>query len=590
MENFFIYLIKSAGLIVLFWLCFRLFLKRETFFEQHRIFLISGILISILLPLWTLKKIIFVESQPYQVSNIQFPITSEIIEINPISWAKILLIIYVIGVIALTLRFIIQLLSLNGQLKKCTIKKDGNYKIAITNASISPFSFFNTIVYNPTMYNENAIKAIIIHEKIHSDQKHSIDMLIAHLLTIFQWFNPIVWWYKKEIGQNLEYIADKNSTEILEDKKAYQYLLLHQSGQLVPKTTIINPFFNSLIKKRIVMLNQQKSKKINLVKFSLILPLLVVFIFLFNIKTIAQVKETTTQKSQWSVGYGVATNATEIVIDKKTTDEELDKKSVNLKEDHNVDLKFSKIKRNKKGEITALKSTYKTNDGKSGNYVISKDEAIDPILFSIAKNEEGDITSIGYGQPSIANYIIPSTSINTQYNSTNKISSTEVKKIKFKKSESEENDIDEIEIIIAPENDSIMVDEIEIPNQTIQIRGVGASQNMAPLYVVNGIVQEKEFNQNSIDTKNISAINVIRSEDATKKYGEKAAYGVIEITGENMKSTTAPLYIVNGKVKNTISNIDNDKIISTNVLTGKNAIEKYGEKGKNGVIEITKQE
>ena len=612
MENFYIYLLKSCALIILFWVCFKLFLKGETFFEQHRTFLVSGIFISILLPLWTLKKIILIDPQPYQISNLQSPIATEIIETNPVNWSKVLLIVYIIGVIVLMLRFIIQLLSLNKLIQSCTIKKDGKYRIAITNASISPFSFFNTIVYNPNMYDENAIKTIVIHEKIHSDQKHSIDMLFAHLLIIFQWFNPIAWLYKKEIGQNLEYIADKNSTEILDDKKAYQYLLLHQSGQLMPKTTITNPFFNSLIKKRIVMLNQQKSKKINLLKFSLILPLLVAFIFLFNSKTIAQVKETT-QKSPWKVGYGVAVNATEVVIDKNTTDEELDKKSIALKENQDIDLKFSKIKRNKKGEIIALKSSYKTNDGKSGNYNISSDKPIESIVFTIIMDNKGAIENIGYKQATNNENIITvlsgnnsnevhSSSTTITNTSTKKeivlkkvndttfieeINPTDVKRIKVKKNNETQNN--EIEIIVGDQNDSIiMVDEKEIPNRMIQIRGVGASSNIAPLYVIDGVVQEKGFNQKSIKPENISSINVINGQGATDKYGASATYGVIEIEGKNI--STPPLYIVNGKVKTTISTIDNDKIISTNVLTGENATKKYGEDGKNGVIEITTKE
>ena len=596
MKEFFIYLLKSSGLIITFWICFRLFLKRETFFEQHRIFLVSGIVMAILIPLYTLKKIILVAPQPIQTVNLHLSSTPfTLLEASSINGWKILFITYILGVVVLAFRFIVQLFSLRQLLKDCHTHKDGKYTMAITHTITSPFSFFNTIVYNPTMYDETALKAILIHEKIHADQKHSIDMLLAHFLNIFQWYNPVAWWYKKEMSQNLEYIADKNSTELLEDKKAYQYLLLHQSGQLVLKTTIINPFFNSLIKKRIVMLNQKKSKQINLLKFSFILPLLVAFVFLFNTKTIAQVKETTTQKGQqWSVGYGVATNAIEIAIDKNSTDAELDQKSADVKENHLIDLKFSKIKRNKKGEITALKSTYKTNNGKSGNYAIAKDEPIDPILFSIVTNEEGDITSIGYGQPSIANYVVPGTSINTQYDFTNKISATEVKKIKIKKSE--ENDIDEVEIIVGQQNDSIIVDEIEIPSQTIQIRGVGqAASNQTsyrideavqPLYVLNGNVQEN-FNQNTIAPNEISSVNVIRGKDATDKYGKKAGYGVIEITSKNTTTNHNPLYLVDGKEKSNISTIDSNTIESVKVLTGEGATKKYGEKGKNGVVEIS---
>jgi len=54
---------------------------------------------------------------------------------------------------------------------------------------------------------------------VHSQQRHSIDVLVAHLFAIVFWINPIVWFYKKAIIQNLEFIADHNAIQQIEDKK-----------------------------------------------------------------------------------------------------------------------------------------------------------------------------------------------------------------------------------------------------------------------------------------------------------------------------------------------------------------------------------
>ena len=62
---------------------------------------------------------------------------------------------------------------------------------------------------------------IIIHERIHIEQKHSIDVLISKLLCLFLWINPITWLYRKAILENLEFIAD-NQTAVITNK-AYQY-------------------------------------------------------------------------------------------------------------------------------------------------------------------------------------------------------------------------------------------------------------------------------------------------------------------------------------------------------------------------------
>ena len=126
-----------------------------------------------------------------------------------------------------------------------------------------------------------------------------------------QWFNPFAWYYRIAIKQNLEFLADTDNTEIKLNKKDYQYILLKQAvGQ--QNLSIINPFFNSLIKKRIVMINQQKSKKVNAIKSLFILPMLALFLISFNTKEVY----TTNEKN-------ISDNTIEILIDKNTTDDQL---------------------------------------------------------------------------------------------------------------------------------------------------------------------------------------------------------------------------------------------------------------------------
>lgn len=53
----------------------------------------------------------------------------------------------------------------------------------------------------------------------------------------------------------------------------------------------------------------------------------------------------------------------------------------------------------------------------------------------------------------------------------------------------------------------------------------------------------------------------------------------------------APLYVLDGVVVNRIDTLSPSSIAEINVLKGQKAIEKYGQKGKQGVIEIiTKKE
>ncbi|MEM8523322.1 MAG: M56 family metallopeptidase [Bacteroidota bacterium] len=127
------------------------------------------------------------------------------------------------------------------------------------------------------------------------------------------------------------------------------------------------------------------------------------------------------------------------------------------------------------------------------------------------------------------------------------------------------------------------------------------------LIILNG----EEYNRplESIDPENIMSVNVFKGEEAARVYGEKGENGVIEIVAKTRKSketkrrraliaemtrplatVTAdePLIILDGKVhQGNFQTIDRRKIATVNVIKDEKAIEKYGEEGKNGVIEIT---
>ncbi len=126
-----------------------------------------------------------------------------------------------------------------------------------------------------------------------------------------------------------------------------------------------------------------------------------------------------------------------------------------------------------------------------------------------------------------------------------------------------------------------------------------------PLYVVDGV---ETTNIDEMLPENIAQIDVLKKESSTAVYGEKGKNGVILITtkknsenGENAKNEEIainkskynaekadPLILVNGKeTGKKVNDIDPETIQSISVLKEESATKKHGEKGKNGVIEIT---
>ena len=298
METLFIYLIKSSGLIGMFYLSYHILLRKETFFNSNRWFLLAGLISSVVLPLVVFTKIVWVDPTPTNFDWSKIPVTNTVEnEAFEINWYFVFAVVYSIGIVGFLLKFAFDFYSLAKVLKGKTIRKQADFKFIDITENVSPFSYFNSIVYNSSLYSETELENILEHEKVHSAQNHTIDVLISRLFCIVFWFNPLVWLYKNAISQNLEFIADSEASKIISDKKAYQLTLLKITTQ-ENCVAITNHFYQSLIKKRIVMLNKNQSNKRNSWKYLLVLPLLGAFVFFFQVKVVAQEKATPKQENE----------------------------------------------------------------------------------------------------------------------------------------------------------------------------------------------------------------------------------------------------------------------------------------------------
>jgi beta-lactamase regulating signal transducer with metallopeptidase domain len=389
MENLLIYFAKVNGLIILFYLMYVLFLRKETFFVSNRWYFIIGLLLSLVLPLITFTKTIWVEPAPvaefYQeTTSVNSDLIAIPIQENPIDWTIILLSAYVVISIAIILKTGVELASFFRRIQKQNKQKGSDYTLINSNSIENPFSFFSYIIINKNMFTEEEIEHILTHESVHVKQKHSIDVLIGKLFCALFWVNPIIWLYRKAMLQNLEFIADNETFQQIENKYEYQKTLLkvvtHQHD-----LSITNQFYQSLIKKRIVMLHTNQSHKKNVWKYATILPLLVSFMLLFQIETVAQVKENSKVAT-----YAVSSNYSSILT-KNTTDKELRELEKSFS-DEKYKLKISKVKRNKEGEIIGIKLSF--DSGKTYNQILERKstEPIDDIRIYINSDKDDNQT------------------------------------------------------------------------------------------------------------------------------------------------------------------------------------------------------
>src|SRR6478609_7862225 len=184
METLFIYIAKSSGLIAMFYIAYFFLLRKETFFNANRCFLLAGLFTSVILPWIVFTTVIWVEPAPSNIDWTRIPMTPVQEESFEINWYLITAIAYTLGTILLLAQFVFDFYNLNQVLKGKKIQRQADHKFIDLEENIAPFSYFNTIVYNSSMYSESEIESILEHEKIHSEQYHTIDVLITRFFCI----------------------------------------------------------------------------------------------------------------------------------------------------------------------------------------------------------------------------------------------------------------------------------------------------------------------------------------------------------------------------------------------------------------------
>jgi len=306
------YFLKVNIAIALFYLFYRLVFYNDTFWSTRRFYLVFSILLAAVYPFVSVSG--WLEKQEPMQAIMAGYVQLNVVTVTAapesvITIENLLLAVYGIVSLFLLVKMFVQLVSiLRWKLKGEKIVLDGIEIMAI-NGKITPFSFFTTIYMNPALHNEHETRQILTHESTHARQWHSLDVILSELTTIIFWINPAAWLLKREIRHNLEFLADNSVLQSGVDSKNYQYHLLQLSYQ-VPENQLINKFNVSPLKKRIIMMNQQKTRKAGILKYSLIVPLALALVLSSNAEAlVSKAKNIISQKTNESTESTVTTNA-----------------------------------------------------------------------------------------------------------------------------------------------------------------------------------------------------------------------------------------------------------------------------------------
>lgn len=273
------YLLQVNLYLVIFYAFYKLLLDKETWFMLNRLYLLLSGAISLAIPFlrpeWFVKQS---AHNPIQITLDQLNIiTGQIsdpkLQTGEFAWGKLLVGSYIVIVMLLVIRFILQLFAVQRLIKA---KPSG-----------TAFSFFKQKVIDTAL---PELEIINKHEEIHMRQFHTLDVLFFELLSIFVWFNPVIYLYKSAVKNIHEYLADEEAASFQGDKETYAMLLLSRAFG-IDQHLLTNNFHNkSLIKKRIFMLHKQRSKKAAILKYGLFLPLFAVTL-LFSSASIRKSEE-----------------------------------------------------------------------------------------------------------------------------------------------------------------------------------------------------------------------------------------------------------------------------------------------------------
>ena len=319
------YALKSALLLTLLYGGFSALLSRETFHRFNRMLLLGILVLSMVLP--AVHITIPVEQKTQNTLTLPLPSVMEDSEytqeqystdgvITPLprkEWQRESLeslksldlqTIYIIGLfvafVCFVHRGVLLARSLRGGLR---LRDEQGNTIVVKGGTLPPFSFMHWIAINVSDYEQHR-RSILTHEQAHARLGHSWDLLLLEMVQVVQWFNPFAWLLGRELKAIHEYEADEAVICQGIDAKQYQQLLVIKAvGNRLQ--LFANTLNRGSLKKRINMMQQQKSNRWRMLRAAFAIPVATLAVIAFatpEVKTI-EVQQAVLNESKPLVEY-----------------------------------------------------------------------------------------------------------------------------------------------------------------------------------------------------------------------------------------------------------------------------------------------
>ncbi|OLY92450.1 Signal transducer regulating beta-lactamase production, contains metallopeptidase domain [Cnuella takakiae] len=510
-----LYLLKVSLCSGLLYGYYYLWLRNQVFHQYNRFYLLGSVAASLLFPLVSLPAFL-PEGAPTSSGNWQllFAGGNQQAALKPETTPDLSTLLFCAYALT-TLLFLFAVLKGVWKMSRLMQQEKAiRYKgvqVYLTTHAMAPFSYFKRLFWREDIDLDTPEGAAIFrHELAHIKAKHSVDKLVLQLVLSLCWINPFFWIIRRELQLIHEFVADQNAARNSDAGALARMILQTVYGNTYP--SLINPFFQQPIKRRLSMLHKTLQTPRNAyVGRLLALPVAALILMLVAQKqAAASVQQTAALPTK-----GLS----------NTSDTVPARNADNIKE----------VRVTKKDNINRISITYK--DGKEENF--TEQEA----------REKGILTPPPPPPP------MPATAL-------------------------------------------VVVDGKLLGT-------LSATQKL----------------ENMVKPQEIASVNVWKNEEAVKRYGQEGKNGVIEITtlakskephldasqtnrgpgtkqplaekGKIKDDSSKALLVIDGKEMGTMGDypeasfpVKPENISSMNVLKDQTATDKYGEKGKYGVIEI----
>lgn len=285
-----LYLIKSAACLGLFIAFYKLVLERTSIHNFKRFYLFGSLLASFLIPLITFTS--YVEVSPvapvYSEGIPQMVFTETEQTIN--YWPYVLWAIYGLGVLFFSVKFFRNLFKIIKKIRQNPKYRNNRFINVLLSETVIPHTFFSYIFLNKQQFEKDEIPAeVMLHEEAHALQKHSFDILVVEILQLVFWFNPLLYFIKRSIKLNHEFLADRAVLNTGAKTSEYQKIILAFSLNAATPSLAHSLNYSS-IKKRFTLMKTHTSRRAIWLRSLLLLPLLSVLIYGFSTKEVIQKK------------------------------------------------------------------------------------------------------------------------------------------------------------------------------------------------------------------------------------------------------------------------------------------------------------